>query len=155
MEKGRVGDPSCGIHFHSCCEGGMRDNKNKNGVSQAEANGGCLSEGSPLSNNVFIYSLQLLRHYEYGTKPNQLPTIWQLFCLHTWRGFLNSWHVQSCGGHLTVYGMIKACHVFSGGGGDAVNLSTWVPDLQSWSPSSSVDATAQSLFNQLLSYGLI
>lgn len=87
--------------------------------------------------------------------PNQLPTIWQLFCLHTWRGFLNSWHVQSCGGHLTVYGMIKACHVLSGGGGDAVNLSTWVPDLQTWSPSSSVDATAQSLFNQLLSYGLI
>lgn len=69
MEKARVGDPSWGIHFHSCCEGGMRDNKNKNGVSQAEANGGCLSDGSPLSNNVFIYSLQLLRHYEYGTKP--------------------------------------------------------------------------------------
>lgn len=153
MAKGRVGDPSWGIHFHSCCEGGMRDNKNKNGVSQAEANGGCLSAGSPLSNNV------LYIHFScYATTnmvPNQLPTVWQLFCLHTWRGFLNSWHVQSRGGHLTVYGMIKACHVLSGGGGDAVNLSTWVPDLQTWSPSSSVDATAQSLFNQLLSYGLI
>lgn len=75
MEKGRVGDPSWGIHFHSCCEGGMRDNKNKNGVSQAEANGGCLSEGSPLSNNV------LYIHFSCYATTNMVPnqTSYQLF----------------------------------------------------------------------------
>lgn len=75
MEKGRVGDPSWGIHFHSCCEGGMRDNKNKNGVSQAEANGGCLSEGSPLSNNV------LYIHFSCYATANMVPnqTSYQLF----------------------------------------------------------------------------